>query len=83
MHTYKTNISDAYQINGYSLDDTGSVETNAVQEKAAELEKLHDAMREKLKTPSYCEKIQILTLVTDKLSCKYCSEQLHVSEYLA
>ena len=39
-------------------------------------------MRKKLKTASYPEKIQILTLIPDKWSRGYASKQFHVSEYL-
>ena len=39
-------------------------------------------MTEKFKTASYSEKKQILTLVPDKWSQKYCSEYFNVSEYL-
>jgi len=52
------------------------------QSKAAELERLHAAMREKLKIASYPEKIQILTLIPDKWSREYASKQFDVSEYL-
>ena len=38
-------------------------EENDAQWKAAELERLHDAIREKLKNSLYPEKIQILTLI--------------------
>ena len=83
VSTYKSNISEAYEVNKGLLDDSDSVfVTDDVQRKAAELERLHDAMREKLKTASYPEKIQILTLVPDKWSCEYASKQFNVSEYL-
>ena len=39
-------------------------------------------MQEKLKTASYSEQIQILTLVPDKWSRMYCSEYFNVFEYL-
>ena len=39
-------------------------------------------MKEKLITPSNKEKLQILTLVPDSWSQKYCSEYFGVSEYL-
>ena len=52
------------------------------QWKAAELERLHDAMREKLKIASSLEKIQILTLIPNKWSQKYASKQFDMSEYL-
>ena len=38
-------------------------------------------MREKLKTPLYPEKIQILTLIPDKWSQEYASKQFDGSEY--
>ena len=39
-------------------------------------------MRGKLKTASYPEKTQILTLIPDKWSQEYASKQFDVSEYL-
>ena len=39
-------------------------------------------MQEKLKTASYSEQIQILTLVPDKWSRMYCSEYFNIFEYL-
>ena len=47
-----------------------------------DLVSLHEAMQEKLKTASYSEQIQILTLVPDKWSRIYCSEYFNVFEYL-
>ena len=46
------------------------------------LVRLHKAMQEKLKTASYSEQIQILTLVPDKWCRMYCSEYFNVFEYL-
>ena len=40
-------------------------------------------MKEKLKTVSYPEKIQILTLTPDSWSRKFCSDYFDESEYLA
>ena len=45
-----------------------------MKEKANDLVRLHEVMQEKLKTTSYLEQIQILSLVPDKWSQKYCSE---------
>ena len=50
--------------------------------KAKELDRLHAAMKKKLVTASNTEKLQILTLVPDSWSQKYCSEYFGVSEYL-
>ena len=55
---------------------------NDMQEEMNVLVRLHEAMEEKLKTVSYSESIQILTLVPDKLSQMYCSEYLNIFEYL-
>ena len=50
--------------------------------KAEELDRLHAAMKKKLVTASNAEKMQVLTLVPDSWSQKYCSEYFGVSEYL-
>ena len=47
-----------------------------------DLVRLHKAIQEKLKTASFLEQIQILTLVPDKWSQMYCSEYFKVFEYL-
>ena len=47
-----------------------------MKEKVNDLIRLHEAMQEKLKTASYSEQIQILTLVPDKWSRMYCPEYL-------
>ena len=44
--------------------------------------RLYEAMQEKLKTVSYSEQIQILTLVPDKRSPMYCSEYFNIFEHL-
>ena len=43
-----------------------------MKKKVNDLVRLHKAMQEKLKTTSYSEQIQILTLVPDKWSQMYC-----------
>ena len=53
-----------------------------MKEKVNDLVRFHKAMQEKLKTASYSEQIQILTLVPDKWSQMYCSEYFNVFEYL-
>ena len=53
-----------------------------MQEKMNVLVRLHEAMQEKLKTASYLEPIQFLTLVPDKWSRMYCSEYFKVFEYI-
>ena len=58
------------------------LDENVMQEKVNVLVRLHEAMQEKLKTASYSEPIQILTLVPDKWSRMYCSEYFNIFEYL-
>ena len=53
-----------------------------MQVKVSALVSSHEAIQEKLKTVSYSERIQILTLVPDKLSRMYRSEYFNISEYL-
>ena len=53
-----------------------------MKERVNELVRLHWAMEETLKTVSFSEKIQILTLVPDKWSRMYCSEYFNIFEYL-
>ena len=67
VDTYKSTIAETYDVSKDILHISDSVfeESNA-QWKAVELERLHDTMREKLKTALHPEKIQILTLIPDK-----------------
>ena len=48
--------------------ESDSHEKNDMKEKANNFVRLHEAMQEKLKTASYSQQIQILTLVADKWS---------------
>ena len=50
--------------------------------KVEKLHKLHAAIKEKLVTTSNTEKLQILTLVHNSRSQKYCSEYFGISKYL-
>ena len=59
-----------------------SYDKNDMQKKVNVLVRLHEAMQKKLKTASYSEPIQILTLVPDKWSRMYCSEYFNILEYL-
>ena len=61
MKILKSNISEAYKVQVDCLKDSVSD-----SEKVNDLVRLHEAMQEKLKTASYSEQIQILTLVSDK-----------------
>ena len=53
-----------------------------MRERVNDLVRLSKVMQEKLKTESYSEQIQILTLVPDKWSRMYCFEYFNVFEYL-
>ena len=68
MKTLKSNILDAYKLQVDCLKDSesGSYDKNDIKEKVNDLVRLHEVMQEKLKTASYSEQIQILTLVSDK-----------------
>ena len=84
MKTLKSNISEAYKVQVDCLKDSesDSYDKNDMKEKVNDLVRLHEAMQEKLKTASYSEQIQILTLVPDKWSRMYCLEYFNVFEYL-
>ena len=84
MKTLKSNISESYKVQVDCLKDSesDSYDKNDMKEKVNDLVRLHKAMQEKLKTASYSEQIQILTLVPDKWSRIYCSEYFNVFEYL-
>ena len=62
--------------------ESDSYDKNDMQKKMNVLVRLHEAMAEKLKAASYSEQIQILSLVTDKLSRIYCSEYFNIFQYL-
>ena len=68
MKTLKRNISEAYKVQVDCLKDSesGSYDKNDIKQKVNDLVRLHEVMQEKLKTASYSEQIQILTLVSDK-----------------
>ena len=82
--TLKSNISEAQKVQVDCLNNSepDSYDKNDMQKKVNVLVRLHEAMQEKLKTASYSEPIQILTLVPDKWSRMYCSEYFNVFEYL-
>ena len=84
MKTLKSNISEACKVQVDCLKDSesDSYDKNDMKEKVNDLVRLHKAMQEKLKTASYSEQIQILTLVPDKWSRMHCSEYSNVFEYL-
>ena len=62
--------------------ESDSYDKYDIQEKVNVLGRLHKAMQEKLKTASYPEPIQILTLAPDKCSPMHCSEHFIIFEYL-
>ena len=64
----------------FENDESDSYDKNDAKEKVKDLVRLRKAMQAKLKTASYSERIQILTLVPDKWMD--CSEYFNVFEYL-
>ena len=74
MKTLKNDISEAYKVQVDCLKDSesDSYDKNDMKGKVNDLIRLHEAMQEQLKTVSYSEQIQILTLVTDKWSQMIC-----------
>ena len=68
MKTLKCNISEVYkvQVDCLKESESDSYDKNDIKEKVNDLVRLHEAMQEELKTASYSEQIQILSLVTDK-----------------
>ena len=76
----KSNISEAQKLQVDWLNNSESYK-NDMQEKVNVLVRLQEAMQEKLKTASYSEPIQFLTLVPDKWSRMHCSEYFNIFEY--
>ena len=74
MKTLKSNISEAYKVQVDCLKDSGSdsYDKNDMKEKVNELVRLRKTMQENLKTESYSQQIEIITLVPDKWSRMYC-----------
>ena len=66
----------------FENSESDSHDKNFKKDKAKDMVRLHKAIQEKLKTASYSEQIQILTLVPDKWSQMYCWEYFNVLEYL-
>ena len=64
MKTLKGNISEAYKVQVNCLKDSDSdfYDKNDMKEKVNDLVRLQKEMQEKLKTASYSEEIQILTI---------------------
>ena len=59
-------LSDAYVVSTDQLASSESVNViSETEQKASELDRLHNLMKEKLTTTTYSEKIQILTLTPD------------------
>ena len=83
MKTLKTNISDGWKVQVDCLNNSepDSYDKNNMPKKVNVLVGLHEAMQEQLKTASYSEPIQILTLVPYKWSRMYCSEYFNIFEY--
>ena len=81
LNVYKENISAAY-VSDIEIEEPPLINYRDTKNKAEELDRLHAAMKEKLITALNTEKLQMLTLVPDSWSQKYCSEYFGISEYL-
>ena len=79
LNVYKENISAIYNVSDIEIQEPPRIYNRDTKNKAEELDRLHAAMKEKLVTASNREKLQILTLVPDSWSRKYCSEYFGVS----
>ena len=81
---FKEYISEAYkvQVDCLKHSESDSYDKNDLEVKVNNLVRLHKAMEEKLKTASYSEQVQILTLVPDKWSRMHSSEYFNIFEYL-
>ena len=82
LNVCKENISAAYNVSDMEIEESFPIYDRDTKNKVEELDRLHSAMTEKLITASNTEKLQILTLVPDSWSRKYCSECFGVSQYL-
>ena len=80
----ESDISKAYKVQVDCLKESESnfYGKNDMKEKVNDLVRLHKAMQEQLKTASYSEQIQILTLIPDKWSRMYCAEYSNAFQYL-
>ena len=79
----KTSLSDAYAVSTDQLASSESANViSETEQKASELDRLHNLMKEKLTTTRYSKKIQISTLAPDSWSHRHCAEHFNVSEYL-
>ena len=76
----KSNISEAQKVQVDWLNNSESYK-NDMQEKVNVLVRLQEVIQEKLKTTSYSEPIQFLTLVPDKCPRMHCSEYFNIFEY--
>ena len=62
--------------------ESDSYDKNDMKEKMNVMVRLHEAIQEKLKTASYSEAIQILTLESKKWSRMYFPEYFNIFKYL-
>ena len=82
LNVYKENISAAYNVLDIEIEEPSPIYDRDTKNKVEELDRLHAAMKEKLVTTSNTEKLQILTLVLDSWSQKYCSEYFRVFDLI-
>ena len=84
MKTLKNNISEAQKVQVDCLNnlESDSYDKNDMQKNVHVLVRFHEAMQEKLKTASYSDPVQIVSLVPDKWFRMCCSEYFNIFEHL-
>ena len=67
LDVYKDNIGTAYNVQYLYREESQNIKSvsNKIKQKATELDRLHEAMKEYLKDATNSKKIQILALVPD------------------
>eukprot|EP00112_Aurelia_sp_Birch-Aquarium-sp1_P011990 Seg2516.6 transcript_id=Seg2516.6/GoldUCD/mRNA.D3Y31 product="hypothetical protein" protein_id=Seg2516.6/GoldUCD/D3Y31 len=70
------------EVGDFSSKQEPDCTSKEFEKKAIDLDKLTEAMREKLPNSDYRHKIQLLTLTPESFSIKYASNYFQVSEYL-
>ena len=78
----KENLVEAYSIEDFNSNPSEAPISKDVQEKAKELDELHEALKAKLMTACYSDKVQILTLIPDSWSRSFAAKYFNVSVYM-
>ena len=83
VEVLKSSLSDDYVMSTDQLASFESVNViSKTEQKASELDRFYNLMKEKLTTTTFSEKILSLTLAPDSWSRRYCAEHFNVPEYI-